>query len=207
MFRKFTLTCCLIGLATAASAHMLPKGNATLNLKGDKGYLVVSVSASALVGVDDNNDGLLGPVEIDRHRVQIQRQFSDGFSVSTQDKTAPLAFVWVTHPDNGEAEQAPSDYVIVLAGVAFSKPPKSVTVKNTLFGTNVDEKQTVVTVTREKEKQKVTLNAREPSHQFFERRPEQRSRGTWTGLIALLVVGAMAFSLRYYWLKRRSYTG
>jgi hypothetical protein len=48
MSRKFTVALFLIGLSAAASAHMLPKGDATLNLKGDKGYLVVSVAASAL---------------------------------------------------------------------------------------------------------------------------------------------------------------
>lgn len=110
---KYLIAIFLAGISIAASAHMLPKGDATLNLKGNKGYLVVSVAASALIGADDDNDGLLSLAEIDRHRLQILKKFSEGFSVSSAGKTAPLAFVWVTHPDDGEAEQAPSDYIII----------------------------------------------------------------------------------------------
>ena len=205
MSRKFAIVLFFIGLSAPASAHMLPKGNATLNLKGDKGYLVVSVPASALAGVDDNIDGLLGPAEIDRHRLEIQKQFSDGFSVSSAGKNAPLAFVWVTHPDNGEAEQAPSDYVIVLAGVALSTPPKTVTVKNTLYGTDVDEKQIMLTVTRGAEKQEALLYAGQPSHEF---RPLTSGNWpVWVGLIALLAGVVLAFSLRFYLVKPRTYTG
>ena len=204
MSRKIAIALFLIGLSASASAHMLPKGNATLNLKGDKGYLVVSVAASALDGVDDNNDGLLGPAEIDRHRLQIQKQFSDGFSVSSAGKQAPLAFVWVTHPDNGETEQAPSDYVIVLAGVQFSKPPKTVAVKNMLYGSNVDEKQIMTTVTRGTEKQEAMLSAGRSSHEFFRRQPDHSNWGIWAGLIALLVLAAMTFISRRRWRKRAS---
>jgi hypothetical protein len=139
--------------------------------------------------------------------LQIQKQFSDGFSVSSAGKVAPLAFVWVTHPDNGEIEQAPSDYIIVLAGAEFSTSPVAVTVKNTLYGTRVDERQMMMTVTRGAAKQETTLYPEQPDHEFFSRPAAGSNWVTWTGLMALLVIAALVFSLRHYQRKRRSYTG
>ncbi len=204
---KYMVMLFLAGMSVVASAHMLPKGRATLNLKGEKGYLVVSVAASALVGADDNDDGLLGPAEIERSRLQIQKQFSDGFLISFAGKNVPLAFVWITHPDNGEAEQAPSDYIIVLAGVEFPKPPETITVKNILYGTGIDEKQTVLTVTRGREKQEVMLDAQQPSHEFFSSRFAGGNYGVWVGIITLVVTTALIFGLRRHRRKRESYTG
>lgn len=198
---KYVISLFLAGMSIAASAHMLPKGDATLNLKGDKGYLVVSVAASALTGADDDNDGMLGPAEIDRHRLQLQKKFGDGFLVSSAGKNAPLAFVWVTHPDNGEAEQAPSDYIIFLAGAGFSKPPETVTVKNLLYGTNTEEKQIMLTVTRGAQKQEAMLYAEQPSHEFFSRSPAASNWAIWAVLIALLAIVILVIILRRRLLK------
>ena len=203
MFGRAAIAILLVAISAGAAAHMLPKGDATLNLKGDKGYLVVSIAASALVAVDDDQDGLLSPTEIDRHRLQIQKQFSEGFSVSSHGKSAPFNFVWVTHPDNGEERQTANDYIIVLAGVQFPRPLGSVTVKSRLYGSNVDEKQIMLTVTRGAEKQEIMLDRQQPEHEFF-LGVSADGWTIWVTFIALIIIASLIFTLCRRYLNRGS---
>jgi len=90
-------------MAAAAAAHLLPKQDATLHVDGDKGYLVVSIAASALVGIDDDVDGELSPQEIAKYKDEISRQFVGRFHVSSPEGDAPFEFAWVSNPADGAA--------------------------------------------------------------------------------------------------------
>lgn len=160
-----------LAIAAAASAHLLPKQNATLHLIGDNGYLVVSVPVSALSGVDDNRDGLLDSGELGRHSREIGQQFQARFHVASPDGPAPVELAMVAHPGSDSGLSDPTRYVVVLAGAQFARPPAGVTIDTDLFGTGADERQITLRARRDDKAEVGVLDTTIPRHQFF--------RGPW----------------------------
>ena len=157
----------VLGFGSGASAHLLPAQNATLNLIGKRAYLVVSVAASALKGVDDNGDGLLSGEELDRHKGEIGRQVSARFRVSSPEGVAKTGFQWVANPQTDMLRPPPTPYVVVLSGVEFAKPPSTVTVQTDLFGQAVSEGQMTLRARSGNQTEIGILNAGSQSHVFF----------------------------------------
>lgn len=155
-----------------AAAHLLPKQDATLHVDGDKGYLVVSVPASALVGIDDDVDGALTPQEIARHEDSISRQFLRRFHVSSPEGDAPFEFVWISNPAESVAATDPrahTSYVVVMAGARFPEAPSSVFVRTDLFGDAEDERRLNVRARRGERSERAVLARSAPAHEFFGR--------------------------------------
>ena len=156
--------------AITAHAHMLHQQEATLRLDGDKGYLAVAVPAAAFLDVDDNADGLLGPEEIAAHQDKIIRQFKTGFRVSAPDGPALLEFAWVTNPSDAAASNdpnAPTPYVIIMAGARFSAPPARVAIETGLFGDAPGEQFLNLRVRRGDDIETGVLRAGAPAYEFF----------------------------------------
>jgi hydrogenase/urease accessory protein HupE len=165
-------------LAIPARAHMLPRQNATLNLLGDKGYLVISVPVSALAGADTNRDGAISPVELDRGRGSITAQFSRRFRVSSPDGPTKTGFVWIMLPDDPVVggsvtlpSAAPSPDLVILSGVRFVRPPAKVMVTTDLFGSGADERQITLRARRGDEVDLALLTPDHGTHLLF--------RGAW----------------------------
>ena len=55
-------------LGTAAQAHLMPAGHGTINVVGDKAYMVLSVPVEAFSSVEACRDGLLTAVELEASR-------------------------------------------------------------------------------------------------------------------------------------------
>ena len=171
----------VFGLGRPASAHLLPAQNATLNLIGKRAYLVVSVPVSALTGVDDNADGLLSGEELDRHKAEIGRQVSARFQVSSPEGAATPGFLWVVNPQTDAARPPPTPYLVVLSGVAFAKPPTTVSVHTDLFGRAVGEGRMTLRARSGTMVEIGVLNAQSASHVFF--------RGPFSILLDFIRVG------------------
>ena len=62
-----SLTFALLLAPGAASAHIMPEGQGSAHLVGNRAYILLSVSAKALAVFDDDHDGLLSRVELGRH--------------------------------------------------------------------------------------------------------------------------------------------
>ena len=158
-------------LPGVATAHLLPRQNATLHLKGDKGYLVVSVPVSALNGVDDDHNDMLDTAELARHHDAITQQFRERFHVSSPDGATNWGFAWAAHPSSDNGENSPTRYVVVLAGAQFARPPASVTIRTNLFGSSADDSQITLRVRRDDDVEVGLFTAAAPEHSFL--------RGPW----------------------------
>jgi len=157
---------------TPASGHLLPKGKATVKLKGEKAYLAITVPVSALGGVDDNGDSALSNEEISSHHDAITLQFKERFQLSSDDQQGSYGFVWVTNPaDSVAADQPhlPTDYVIIMAGVAFSSAPNQITVETDLFAKGKQDDTLSIRASRKgsEQVQVATLSASSRQHTFF----------------------------------------
>ncbi|MEM9617995.1 MAG: hypothetical protein AAF936_08555 [Pseudomonadota bacterium] len=154
----------------AAHAHLLHKQEATLRLDGDKGYLAVAVPTGALLNIDDDGDGRLSPKEFAAHRNEIARQFRTGFRISSPEGAATIEFAWVTNPIDAVASnnpEAPTSYVIIMAGARFKAPPARVTIETDLFGEAPDETVLTLRARRGDIKESVDLSKNTPTYEFF----------------------------------------
>ncbi len=163
--RHWLLLCFLLFWSSAAMAHMLPKQNATINVKEKSAFCVVSVPASALKGVDDDGDGLISNIEIQKHTAAIQQQFDAGFHLSSDVGNGKQIFSWVMPPQTDDT--LVSDYVVILHRSDFAEPPKSVSVDLDLFGTKVGEGQMTVKATLNTISEVAILKPDGATHQFF----------------------------------------
>lgn len=154
----------------AAHAHLLHKQEATLRLDGEKGYLAVAIPAAALSDVDDDGDGLLSAQEIAVHQDEIVRQFRTGFSVRSPEGPAAIEFAWVTNPVDTAASNnpdAPTSYVIIMAGARFKAPPARVTIETDLFGKAPNETALTLRARRGDVIETGVLSKQAQAYEFF----------------------------------------
>lgn len=151
---------------TSASAHLLPKQSATVRIVDNSAYLVVSVPASALSGIDDDANGTLSLEEIGRHNQDIARQFEARFSVRDKTANGSRALTMVMSPlTDGETDE--TDYVVVLHTVSFDTAPTQPSIETDLFGTGAGEDQFRVRATLGETVENTILAAGNPGHTFF----------------------------------------
>lgn len=154
--------------AAPASAHLLPRQNATLHVVGDKGYLVIAIPAGTLGDADENGDGLISPGEIDRHHAAIATRVRRGFTVSAEGKALPFAFLWLADPDGGIGNGSGAPYLIAMAGVPV--PPRSgpLTVWTNMFGYGPNEGQITLRAHRGDDVEIAQLTPMHPSGTVFQ---------------------------------------
>jgi hypothetical protein len=170
MTRRIAALLWLIALAGTAQAHLLPKQTATMNIVDRAAFLVVSIPASALTGVDDDGNRLLSPTELQTHTAQIQQQFAARFRVTDAGNPATPVLSWIV-PSQADGDVTGSDYVIVLSRVNFTRPPVHPILSTDLFGTREGEARMTLTATRSKTSEVAILEASSPSHTFFRGSP------------------------------------
>lgn len=163
--RQWLLFCFLLLWSSTAMAHMLPKQNATINVKGKSAFCVVSVPVSALKGVDDDDDGRISSVEIQKHTAAIQQQFSAGFHLASDVGRGKPVFNWVMPPQTDDTPT--SDYVVILHRSDFAELPKTVKIDLGLFGTKAGERQMTVKATLNNVSEVAILKPNGAAHQFF----------------------------------------
>ena len=159
----------LIASVGPAEAHLLPAQTATMNLVGANAYFVVSVPASALVGIDDDKSGGVSALEVTRHNRDIALQFNKRFQVSADGKSGIPLMTMAWSP---QTEGPPSDsaYIVVLHSVRFDAPPRSPAIKTDLFGTGANEAQMTMTAKRNKREDTAEVAILRPGageHRFF----------------------------------------
>jgi hydrogenase/urease accessory protein HupE len=151
-------------------AHLLPKQNATINIVENSAYIVVSVPASSLKGLDDDSNGSLSVQEIQKHTRAIELQVAARLHVSAQGMVGKpvLTMVMAPHTD-GTVDD--SDYIIVMHRVNFPDVPSHPSIATDLFGTKQGEAQMTITATYGKQSEVAMLESTAPSYTFF--------RGGW----------------------------
>jgi hydrogenase/urease accessory protein HupE len=144
--RALRVTLGLALVASPAHAHLLPKQNATLNIIDRAAFCVVSVPVSALRGVDDDGNGLISKVELQRHTAEIQAQFEARFRLRSDGQAGVSALSWVTSPESDGSEPE-HDFVVIMHRVNFARVPEHPELSTDLFGTRPGEKQFTITAT------------------------------------------------------------
>lgn len=84
----------IVGLASSApsqtaQAHLLSAGRATVNVVGDKAYVVLSLYVSALRRVPSCADGVLTPEELERDGAALRAEIRRGLRIAAGGEAKP----------------------------------------------------------------------------------------------------------------------
>lgn len=173
--RPWWALCGLLYCATPVMAHLMDAQKGTLNLVDDGAFMVLSLPASALHGVDDNGDGMLSRVEVDAHAKNIQTQLLAGAQLLGPDGALPLQVVMIDVQPSGDTPAGGASHLAVLgrfqlpttvdhAETAEFDPPDELSLRFTLFGTKNGEQQQHLTITRGQDSQWLRFTPEETTH-------------------------------------------
>lgn len=145
-----------------AQAHLLPRAQGTLNLRGADAYVMLSVPVSALSGADDDGDRLLSAAELARHHAALRRQIAAGFMV--RDGGRPGTSEALLLLPEGAARAAD---LIVLQHTRFAAPPDAPEVETSLFADTPAGRQVSMRVVRGADTELAVLTPDVPSRRLF----------------------------------------
>lgn len=167
MSGSFFLSVFFIMAVQSASAHLFPPANATLRVVDDKAYLVVSLFADHLEGVDDNSDGKITRSEVEKHVGRIGGQFRKNFHLGMNGKRVPYSFVRLSAPDKSAGPDDAMSYVVIMAVANLENPDGPVTVSTGFFEKDKVIHQLSIRATRNEKTEVAVLSSTTPSYTFF----------------------------------------
>ena len=118
-----TLRWAVWAVPLALSAHVVETGHASVSLSGKQVFVAFSVPVAALVGADDNADGVLDRAEIQAHQAALVAQVQGGVALEGDGRKALWSQMVLTPtqtpdaPPSG-APSAPQPPQILLVGAA-----------------------------------------------------------------------------------------
>lgn len=222
LFGRLGLGLVGMSLAWACQAHLMPAQHGTVNIVGKAAFVALAVPVSALAAVDDNRDGRLSALELDRHNEAVVAQISARLRLSDGAAEAPAQVLQVSaEPDERQADStgaaqahaspttgAGATYFLALVRFGFDAPPSALRVETDLFGHFAAEKQLTLRVTRGSETDVVVLTPSRKAQVFFQA-PGQVAQQYlqlglehillgWDHLLFLLTIMVGAHGWRYW---------
>jgi HupE / UreJ protein len=140
-----------------AHAHLMAAQKGTLNLVDDAAFLVLSVPVSALRRVDDDRDGALSKAELTTHADAVRAQVLAGVQLLGLGGALPLQLVMLDTAPPDSTPTAAARQLVVLGRfqlpIRTGSAGEGLSLRLSLFGTEVSEQQQDVTITRQQETQ------------------------------------------------------
>lgn len=164
--------------ASQAAAHLMPAQQGTLHVQGPTVRAMVALPVSALSGVDDDGDGRLSDVEVQRHLDSIKSQVQARFRLSNGDTPGRVEQLQIlaeederkpitTSPTASLAPSAGAAHFLMLMKVGFDQAPDDLRVQATLFGTQQHERQLTLKATQGADTEAVVLTPLQTQRQLF----------------------------------------
>lgn len=164
MKTKMLCGAALMGGATQAHAHLMPAGHGTINLVGDKAYVVMSVPVSAFSNVDTCSDGVLTQAELQSSEDALRSEVNARVVLHGAGSFQPIHFDLETGPDHGGTD------IIVMAVATVSHPEQPLELRSSLWTQESGRLQIRATVSegrRTLRSEVVALTPTRPSAVFF----------------------------------------
>ena len=223
MRQAMLCTTMLLGLlmwASHADAHLMPAQQGALHVQGPSVLAMVALPVSALNQVDDDGDGRLSDLEVQRHLARIKDQVQASFRIFNGDTPGRLDQLQVlaeederTPPPASPATpfglSAGAPYFLMLMKVSFASPPDSLHLAVDFFGTAPRERQLTLKITRGEDTEAVVLTPWHTTHRLFQSPLAVLVDYTllgiehillgWDHLTFLITVLVAATGWRYWW--------
>ena len=162
-----------IALTTWASplyAHLMPAQSGTLNVRDHAVFGALSIPVTALAAFDDDGNGRLSALELQRHQSALQQQVSTRLQLSngTDPGTRDFLQLSVELVEDDPASAGGGTHVLVLVKQSFANTPTHIAIHTDLFGPRGAEQQLAIKAMHDSIAEMAVLRARHPEHEFFQ---------------------------------------
>lgn len=140
--KRFLPLCAAVLLAACpAEAHLMAPGWGTLNVVETSVFAALSMSTSALHGVDDNQDGVVDLAEFERHEASIKAEIDRRLAIFDGSTLAATVNLDLVLSPRHDAPSHQADQIIALKHARFAEPPRSLRIRCDLFGADAPERE------------------------------------------------------------------
>jgi hypothetical protein len=189
----FTIVLAALAVPGAARAHLMPEGQGSTRIVGNRAYTLLSISARTLLAFDDDRDGLLSRDEIARHGPAIESMLSRRVRLLVD--SVPGRIVWQTLSiEHSDTPDAPMPAITLVRISEWDRAPTRLRVATDLFDANGPPQIEFRAILGERTETD-TLTARRRDVVFFAPKPRFRvaKADVAIGLAALTVAATWAF--------------
>ncbi|WP_373067872.1 HupE/UreJ family protein [Gemmatimonas sp.] len=168
-----TLAAVSIALTASAAplhAHLMPAQSGTLNVRDRAVFGALSIPVSALTGFDDDGNGRLSMIELQRHQAALQQQVSSRLQLrnGTDPGTREFLQLSVELVENDPDSIGGGTHLLVLVKQSFANVPLQLNIRTDLFGAHGAEQQLAIKAMHDSATEMAVIRARHPDHQFFQ---------------------------------------
>ncbi|MFN3199481.1 MAG: hypothetical protein ACE366_13840 [Bradymonadia bacterium] len=170
------LKCCLLtmllGIAVlpfAANGHLMPLGKGTINIVGEKAYVILSLPVSAFRDIPVCADGVLSQTELNTHRGAMHDAVRKGLQIASG-APATIDKVLLNLPTGYDHDPDKSGEIVVMVVARMQGAPEALTFTSNLWAAQPEPLEIQVTVTEgghTLKREVETLTADNPTHTFF----------------------------------------
>jgi hypothetical protein len=133
----------------AVRAHLMPAQHGTLHIVDNGAFMVVTLPISAFGGLDDDGDGVVTMLELNRHRGTVVAAVRGGIVLNDALGDAPLTGILLSPVRNDDALDAPVSELTVLGRFELNLPVSALLFRLDLFGSSAPQQAVEFTATRD----------------------------------------------------------
>lgn len=197
------------GLSHTASAHLMPAGQGTINIRENSAYALISIPVAALSGFDDDGDGRMSLAELNRHRDALLRQIDARLTLRHAGQAPRTVFEDLLIPHVHPPEPpGPGTHLISMRHLQWPSIPDALTLRADVFDGPPAGRTLALRATWGERSEPVVLSAEHAQHAFF-RGPlasfqrfvllgAQHILTGWDHLLFLMTVLAIGAGWRYW---------
>ena len=135
----------------AARAHLMPAQHGTLHIVDNGAFIVVTLPISAFGGLDDDGDGAVTMLELNRHRGAVVAAVRGGIVLNDALGDAPLTGVLLSPVRMDDALDAAVAELTVLGRFELNLPVSALLFRLDLFDSSAPQQAVEFTATRDRD--------------------------------------------------------
>lgn len=117
-----------------ALAHLMPAGRGTVNVVGERAYVVLSMPVAGFAQADRDGDKLLSTQELAAGRERLRAQFVAGVQLRSNGVVGQWQDVMLSLPTADEPGSPPSPELMVMAVASLAAPQATLALASRLWG-------------------------------------------------------------------------
>ncbi len=151
----------------------MPASHGTLNVVGDKAYVIASLPVAALrtdATAAVVQDGVLTAAELKAHEASLKAAVRAGLQVSAAGQAATVTSLLLNLPRGADHAHDRSSELTVMLVAQLAAPPQALSVRSTLWAATAQTLTLEATMSAGRQvlrREVAELTAKAPSHTFF----------------------------------------
>jgi hypothetical protein len=120
-----------------AGAHIMPAGQGSTRIVGNRAHTLVAIPVAALRGFDDDRDGLLGRDELARHGRALEEQCRTLVRITSKGRAGTILYLTLL-VEHADSANAPMATITLMRVDEWKEPVERIAVRADLFRAGAD---------------------------------------------------------------------